>query len=108
MSWFIVLKAFCKLMRTIPVSRPESKPVNILFGKYESEVFVEWLLGKPDQYLQRMLLSVKYSIIWSCITFSKILGTIGSREIGLKLLESVLVPFLYKVLRLATLQSFGK
>ena len=44
MSWFIVSKAFCKSMRIIPVSRPESKPVNILFVKYESEVSVEWFL----------------------------------------------------------------
>ena len=29
-------------MRIIPVSRPESKHVNILFVKYESEVSVEW------------------------------------------------------------------
>ena len=42
MSWFIVSKAFCKSMRIIPVSRPESKPVNILFVKYESEVGPVW------------------------------------------------------------------
>ena len=29
-------------MRIIPVSRPELKPVNILFVKYDSEVSVEW------------------------------------------------------------------
>ena len=55
-----------------------------------------------------MLLSVKYSMVCSCITFSKILETIGRSEIGLKFLGSVLVPFLYKGLSLATLQSFGK
>ena len=38
-------------MRIIPVSRPESKPVNILFVKYESKVSVEWFLQKPDIYL---------------------------------------------------------
>ena len=48
MSWFIVSKAFCKSMRIIPVSRPKSKPVNIPFVKYESEVSVEWFLRKPD------------------------------------------------------------
>ena len=47
-------------------------------------------------------------MVCSCITFSKILETIGRSEIGLKFLGSVLVPFLYKGLSLATLQSFGK
>ena len=58
MSWFIVSKAICKLMRMIPVSRPESKPVNILFAKYQSEVSVEWFLQKPDWYLQTALSSI--------------------------------------------------
>ena len=44
-------------------------------------------------------------MVCSCITFLK---TIGRSEIGLKFLGSVLVPFLYKGLSLATLQSFGK
>ena len=48
MSWFIGSEAICKLMRIIPVSRPESKPVNILFAKYQSEVSVEWFLQKLD------------------------------------------------------------
>ena len=43
-------------MRIIPVGRPESNPVNILFVKYESEVSVEWFLRKPDWYLEKMLL----------------------------------------------------
>ena len=38
-------------MRIIPGSRPESKPINILFLKYENEVSVEWFLQKPDWYL---------------------------------------------------------
>ena len=33
----MVSKAFCRSMRIIPVNRPESKPVSILF------VTVEWL-----------------------------------------------------------------
>ena len=52
-----------------------------------------------------MLLSVKYSMVWSCITFSKVLEKIGKSEIGLKVLGSVLVPFLYKDLSLATLHT---
>ena len=47
MSWFIALKAFCKSMRIIPVSRPELKSVNILSVRYESKVSVEWFLRKP-------------------------------------------------------------
>ena len=43
-----------------------------------------------------------------CITFSIILETIGKRELNLKFLGSVLVPFLYRGLRFATLQSFRK
>ena len=42
---------------------------------------------------------------WS---FSKVLETIGRSRIGLKFLGSVLIPFLYKGLSFATLQSFGK
>ena len=38
----------------------------------------------------------------------KILEAIGRSEIGLKFWWSVLVPFLYKGLSFATLQSFGK
>ena len=51
---------------------------------------------------------VKYSMVWSCITFSKILEKIGRSDIGLKFLRSVVVPFVYKGLSFATLQSFGK
>ena len=50
MSWSIVSKAFCKSMRIIPVSGPESKPVNNLFVKYESKVSAEWLLQKPERF----------------------------------------------------------
>ena len=82
-------------MRIIPVSRPQSKPVIILFVKYESEASVEWFLRE-------------YSMVCWWIIFSKILETIGRSKIGLKFLGSVLVPFLYKGLSLATLQSFGK
>ena len=39
--WFILPKAFCKSIRIISVSRPESKSVKILFVKYESEVCVD-------------------------------------------------------------------
>ena len=34
-------------MKIIPVSRPESKPVNILSVRYETEVSIEWFLQKP-------------------------------------------------------------
>lgn len=36
------VKRFCKLMRTIQFSRPESKPVDILSVNHEREVSVEW------------------------------------------------------------------
>ena len=55
-----------------------------------------------------MLLSVRYSIVWSCILLSVILETIGRSEIDLKILGSVLVPFLYRRLTFACLQYFGK
>ena len=53
-----------------------------------------------------MLLSVRYYIVWSCITFSIILETIGRSEICLKISGSVLASFLqgFKL----SLQSFGK
>ena len=54
-----------------------------------------------------MLLPVKYSMVWLCITFSKILETIGRSEIDLKFLGSVLVPFLYKGLSLAIYSLSG-
>ena len=60
MSWFIVSKAFCKSIRIIPVSRPESKLVNILFVKYENEVSVPWFLRKPDWYLYFYLLNISW------------------------------------------------
>ena len=47
-------------------------------------------------------------MVWSSNTFSKILEATGRSEIGLKCLGSVLVPFSYKGLSLATLHSFGK
>ena len=47
----MVPKAFCKSMRIIPVSRPESKPVNILSVRYEREISVEWFYQKQDQKL---------------------------------------------------------
>ena len=55
-----------------------------------------------------MLLSVRYSIVWSCITFSIVLETIGRSEIDLNFLGSVLLLFLDRGLGFASLQSFGK
>lgn len=55
-----------------------------------------------------MLLSVRYSIVWSYITFSIILETIGRSVIGLKFIRSVLVPFSYRGLSFASSQSFTK
>ena len=55
-----------------------------------------------------MLFSAKQFIVWSCILFSIILETIGRRKIHLKFLASALVPFLYRSLSFATLQSFRK
>ena len=46
-------------------------------------------------------------MVWSCITFSKVLETICRSEIGLKFLGSVLVPFLYKGLSLAIYSLSG-
>ena len=40
LSWLIVSNAFWKLMRIIPVSRPESKPDDVLSVRYETEVSV--------------------------------------------------------------------
>ena len=40
MAWLIVSNAFCKLMRIIPFSRPESKPDDNLSVRYESELSV--------------------------------------------------------------------
>ena len=37
-------KAFCKSMRIIPASRPESKLVNIFYVRYESKVSAESFL----------------------------------------------------------------
>ena len=101
------VKAICKLMRIIPVSRPESKPVKF----YLLSIKVKYLLSgscknQTDIYRERYHLLL--SMVWSCLTFSKSLETIGRSETGLKSLGSLLVPFLYKGLSLATLQSFGK
>ena len=43
-----------------------------------------------------------------CYYVHEVLETIGRSRIGLKFLGPVLVPFLYKGLSFATLQSFGK
>ena len=51
----MVPKAFCKSMRIIPISRPESKPVNILSVRYEREISDEWFYQKPDQKLKKIL-----------------------------------------------------
>ena len=40
--WFIVSNAFCKSIKTIPVSNPQSKPVRILSVKKDKQKFVEW------------------------------------------------------------------
>lgn len=108
MSWFMVSRAFCWLMKIIPVNRAELKSVNILFVKYEREVSVGWFLENLDWYLKRMLYSVKWFILSWCINFSIILRTVGRREIGLSFLGSVLVSFRYRDLSYATLLSSGK
>ena len=101
-------------MRIIPVSRPESKPVNILSVRYESKVSVEWFLqNQIDIYREcsqplDIPLFGPYSLVWSYITLSVNLETIGRGEIGLKPLESVFLPFLCRGLSFASLQSFGK
>ena len=92
----IVSNAFCKSIRTIPVSGPESKPFVILSWRYEKQVSVEWNFVKPDWYLYRTLLSDRKFIVSSWIIPSIILEISGSSEMGLKFSGSVLSLFLYK------------
>ena len=40
-SWFIVLKAFCRSIKVIPVSKPSSKPFRIFSVKKERHRLVE-------------------------------------------------------------------
>ena len=102
----MVSKAFCRSMRIIPVNRPESKPVSILSVKYARKVSVEWFLRNPDWYLQRTLFSVKRFMVWSCITFSIILETIGT--IKPKNFRISLSAFIIKRLELCYLIVFQK
>ena len=46
--WFYSAKSFLQIVRFIPVIRPELKPVSISSVRCESEVSVEWFLGKPN------------------------------------------------------------
>ena len=41
MPWLIVSKGFCRLINTIPVSNPFSKPVQTLSVKFDRQVSVE-------------------------------------------------------------------
>ena len=107
-SWFMVLNAFCKFVGIILVKSPELKPVRILSVKFEIRVSVEWFLPNLDWYLHRILSSVKYSKVWSCIIFSIIFETIGKREIGRYTLGFASETFLYRGLSFADLQLFGK
>ena len=108
MLWSIVLNAFRKLIRTIPVRRSESKPFMILSWRYDKQVSVEWNFLKPDWYLHRKLLSGRMFIVWSRIIHSITLEINGSSEMGLKFFGSILRPFLYKGLIFATLHLSGK
>ena len=95
-QWNVVaygVKCFCKSISIIPVKRPESKPVSILSVRYERHASAEWFLQNPNWYLYRILLSVTYSMVWSCIIFYIIFETIGKRKIRRKFLGSVLGPF---------------
>ena len=58
--------------------------------------------------MYRILLSIKYSIVWLCVIYSIIFETIGKREIGRKFLVSVLEPCLYRGFSLVNIQLFGK
>ena len=155
----MMAKAFYKSMRTIQVSRPELKPVDILSEKFERKIMVlaktrhcmksvrirsysgphfpafglnaerygvslciQFECGKirtrttpnTDSFYAVRLLSIenvilfRQSIVCSCITFSIILETVGRSEIGLKFSWAVLVPFLYRGLSFANLQSIVK
>ena len=86
--------------------KAESKPVSVLSLRDARHVPVERLLRNHDWYLCRILLSVKYSIVSSCIFFI-MFETTGEREIGRKCLGSVLETFLYRDLSFANLQLFG-
>ena len=88
----------------------EFQPVNILSVRYEIDVSVEWFLQNLDLICIEFycLLGILLSIVWSRITFSLIFKIVGKREIGPKVLLSVLEHFLYRGLSLANLQSFEK
>lgn len=70
-------------------------------GKYLLFQKIGW-----GSHEKRMLISVRQSIVWSCVTSSIILQTTGKGEIGLQLLGSLLVPYLYKELGFVSLQLF--
>ena len=105
MFWSIVLEAFCKSIRRIPVRRPELKPFVILSWRYDKQESVEWNFVTSDWYLYRALLSNRKLIVWSWIIRSIISEKSGSSEMGLKFFGSVLRPFLYKGLIFATLHG---
>ena len=108
MLWSLVLKVFCKSIRTIPVRRLESKAFVILSWRYDKQVSVEWKFLKPDWYLYRIFLPHRKFIVWSWIIHYIILELSGSSEMGLKFFGSVLRPFLCKGLIFATLHLSGK
>ena len=47
-SWSIVLKAFLRSIKIIPVNQLLSNPFKILSAKKDKQRFVEWFALKPD------------------------------------------------------------
>ena len=71
----MVLKAFCKSTRILPVTRPGSNPVNVLSNIYEREVSVECFLQNPVGICEECSFPVGY-LKFGCATFSLIFKTI--------------------------------
>ena len=48
MSWLFVSNAFWGSIKTMPVTKPSSKPCKILSFRKERHVSIEWFFLKPD------------------------------------------------------------
>ena len=81
--WSIVSKAFCKLIKIIPVNNPKSNAFATSSCRYERQESVELNFRKPDWNLYKLFFLVTNSIVWSWMTFSRIFQITGSKEIVL-------------------------
>ena len=63
-EWLMVSNAFCKSMRIIPDSSPDSKPFSILSWGYERQESVESQIVSSQSSIPEKKMKCKYLLYW--------------------------------------------